>query len=79
MFGLLATGDARKYCPQASSFGKDLCIAARTDSGHVLSLAVGWALALLTGRSTIAIAGVCGAGKTQSLTFLLVWLAITTN
>ena len=51
----------------------------RTNNGHILSLAVGWTLALLTGRSTIAVAGVFGAGKTRSLTFLLAWLAITTN
>ena len=35
-------------------------------------------MALRTGRSTIAVA-VFGAGKTRSLTFLLAWLAITTN
>ena len=35
--------------------------------------------ALQSGRSTLAIAGVFGAGKTRSLTFLLAWFAITTN
>ena len=37
------------------------------------------ALALRSERSTLAIAGVFGAGKTRSLTFLLAWLAITTH
>ena len=36
-------------------------------------------MALRSGRSTIAVAGVFGAGKTRSLTFLLAWLAITPN
>ena len=79
MFGLLATGDTLRYCPQAAGFAKDLCTAARTDNGHILSLTLGWAMALLTGRSTIAVAGVFGAGKTRSLTYLFTWLAITTN
>ena len=30
-------------------------------------------------RSTLAVAGVFGADKTRSLTFLLVWLALTTH
>ena len=34
---------------------------------------------LQTGRSTLAVAGVFGAGKTRSLTFPLAWIAITTN
>ena len=42
-------------------------------------MAAGWSLALRSERSTIAVAGVFGAGKTRSLTFLLAWLAITTN
>ena len=32
-----------------------------------------------SGRSTLAVAGVFGAGKTRSLTFLLAWLALTTH
>ena len=36
-------------------------------------------LGLASGRSTLAVAGVFGAGKTRSLTFLLAWFAITTN
>ena len=45
---------------------------------HQPSVAFSLAAALQTGRSTLAVAGVC-AGKTRSLTFLLVWLALTTN
>ena len=37
------------------------------------------ALALRFGRSTLAAAGVFGASKTRSLTFLLAWLALTTH
>ena len=44
-----------------------------------MSVALSLAAALQTGRSTLAVAGVFGAGKTRSLTFLLVWLALTTN
>ena len=79
LFGLLATANTRRYCPQASGFGKQLRAAAGTDSAHVLSIALSLASALQTGLSTLAIAGVFGAGKTRSLTFLLAWFAITTN
>ena len=44
-----------------------------------MSVAFSLAAALQSGRSTLAVAGVFGAGKTRSLTFLLVWLALTTN
>ena len=54
-------------------------MAARTDSAHIMSVALSFSAALQTGRSTLAVAGVFGAGKTRSLTFLLVWLALTTN
>ena len=37
------------------------------------------ASSLRSGRSTLAVAGVFGAGKTRSLTFLLAWLALTTH
>ena len=79
LFGLLATANTTRYCPQATGFGKQLCTAAGTDSAHILSIALSLASALQTGRSTLAIAGVFGAGKTRSLTFLLAWFAITTN
>ena len=79
LFGLLATADTPRYCPQASGFGKQLCAAAGTDSAHIMSIALSMVAALQSGRSTLAIAGVFGAGKTRSLTFLLAWFAITTN
>ena len=37
------------------------------------------ASSLRSGRSTLAVAGGFGAGKTRSLTFLLAWLALTTH
>ena len=77
LFQLLTTGGTLMYCPQASDFAKAL--AARHDNGHIVSLAASLALALRSGRSTLAVAGVFGAGKTRSLTFLLAWLALTTH
>ena len=79
LFALLATGDTLTFCPQAAEFSNELCTAGRTDNGHIVSLAAGWSQALRSERSAIAIAGVFGAGKTRSLTFLLAWLAVTTN
>ena len=79
LFGLLATADTPRYCPQATGFGRQLCTAAGTDSAHILSIALSMVSALQSGRSTSAIAGVFGAGKTRSLTFLLAWFALTTN
>ena len=40
-----------------------LCMAARTDSAHIMSVALSLAAALQTGRSTLAVAGVFGAGE----------------
>ena len=77
LFGLLATANTPRYCPQACGFGQQLCAAAGTDSAHILSIALSLASALQTGRSTLAIAGVFGAGKTRSLTLLVAWFAIT--
>ena len=79
LFALLATGDTLTYCPQAAEFAKALGTASRTDNGHITSLAASLALALRSERSTLAVAGVFGAGKTRSLTFLLAWLALTTH
>ena len=79
LFGLLATANTPRYCPQATGFGQQLCAAAGTDSAHILSIALSIVSALQSGRSTLAVAGVFGAGKTRSLTFLLAWFAITTN
>ena len=79
LFGLLVTADTLRYCPQPPGFGQQLCSAAGTDSAHILSIALSMVSALQSGRSTLAIAGIFGAGKTRSLTFLLAWFAITTN
>ena len=66
LFQLLTTGGTLMYCPQASDFAKALGTAARHDNGHIVSLASSLALALRSGRSTLAVAGVFGAGKTSS-------------
>ena len=69
LFGLLATADTPRYCPQATGFGRQLCTAAGTDSAHILSIALSMVSALQSSRSTLAIAGVFGAGKNQ-ITYL---------
>ena len=69
LFQLLTSGNTMQYCPQASSFAVALGTAARQDNGHIVSMAASLALALRAGRSTLAVAGVFGAGKTRSLTF----------
>ena len=79
LFGLLASANTPRYCPQATGFGQQLYEAACTDSAHIFSIALSMVSALQSGRSTLAIAGVFGAGKTRSLTFLLAWFALTTN
>ena len=66
-FSRLITGDAPRYCPSATVLGMKLCKAARTDRAHIMSVAVSLAAALQTGRSTLAVAGVFGAGNTRSL------------
>ena len=79
LFQLLTSGNTMQHCPQAASFAVALGTAARQDNGHIVSMAASLALALRAGRSTLAVAGVSGAGKTRSLTFLLAWLALTTH
>ena len=79
LFQLLISGNTMQHCPQAASFAVALGTAARQDNGHIVSMASSLALALRSGRSTLAVAGVFGAGKTRSLTFLLAWLALTTH
>ena len=79
LFQLLTSGNTMQHCPQAASFAVALGTAARQDNGHIVSMASSLALALRSGRSTLAVAGVFGAGKTRSLTFLLAWLALTTH
>ena len=50
-----------QHCPQAASFAVALGTAARHDNGHTVSMAASLALALRSGRSTLAVAGVFGA------------------
>ena len=71
LFQLLTSGNTMQHCPQAASFAVALGTAARQDNGHIVSMASSLALALRSGRSTLAVAGVFGAGKTRSLTFRL--------
>ena len=72
-------GSTEQRCPHAAGFAVALGTAARQDNGHIVSMASSPALALRSGRSTLAVAGVFGAGKTRSLTFRLAWLALTTH
>ena len=76
LFALLATGDTLTYCPQAATSAKALSAAARTDNGHIASLASSGTGAAFRKVHTC---GVFGAGKTRSLTFPLAWLALTTH
>ena len=57
LFGLLATANTPRYCPQATGFGQQLCAAAGTDSARILSIALSIVSALQSGRSTLAVAG----------------------
>ena len=51
-----------------------LPLAAHGD-GHILTVSIALLLAILTGRFELCIAGVFGAGKTRSLTVLLIALS----
>ena len=65
LFALLITGDAPRYCPSATVLGMKLCMAARTDSAHIMSVASLGSCPL----------GVFGAEKTRSLaSFWFGWL-----
>ena len=78
LFQMLTSGNTMQHCLQAASFVVTLGTAARQDNGHIVSMASSLALALRSGRSTLAVADVFGAGKTRFLTFLLAWLALAT-
>ena len=64
-----------QHCPQAASFAVALGTAARHDNGHTVSMAASLALALRSGRSTLAV----GSLWCRQETFLLAWLALTTH
>ena len=77
----LPAADLQQYNAKLSPSSQLCCCprAARQDNGHIVSMAASLALALRAGRSILAVAGVFGAGKIRSLTFLLAWLALTTH
>ena len=78
LFGLLATANPRGIVPKPLASASN-CVPQLARSAHILSIALSIISAPQSGRSTLAVAGVFGAGKTRSLTFLLAWFAITTN
>ena len=61
-----------------SPFCKQLLHEATQDAGHLISTVAATCGCLATGRSSLALAGIFGAGKTTSMTFILMWLALTT-
>ena len=48
------------------------------DAGHLISTVAAICGCLATGRSSLALAGIFGAGKTTIMTLILMWLALTT-
>ena len=73
---LLATQDTSigSFVP----FSQQLSQEASQDAGHLVSTVAAICMCLLSGRSSLALAGIFGAGKTTSVTFVLMWLALTT-
>ena len=62
-----------------SPFCKQLLHEAMHDAAHLISTVAAIGRCLATGRrSSLALAGIFGAGKTTSMTFILMWLALTT-
>ena len=65
--------------PDLAPLAKHICETAATDSGHFVAVLSGVYLSLLTGRKALHIQGVFGAGKTRSVTLLMVWIAFSTE
>ena len=65
--------------PDLAPLAKHICETAATDSGHFVAVLSGVYLSLLTGRKALNIQGVFGAGKTRSVTLLMVWIAFSTD
>ena len=65
--------------PDLAPLAKHICETAATDSGHFVAVLSGVYLSLLTGRKALNIQGVFGAGKTRSVTLLMVWIAFSTE
>ena len=78
LFEMLVCGDFSKLTC-APQFARQLLQEARTDGGHLITIAVALLQAIRTERSTLAISGIFGAGKTTAVGFLLTWLILTTK
>ena len=65
--------------PDLAPLAKHICETAATDSGHFVAVLSGVYLSLLTGRKALNIQGIFGAGKTRSVTLLMVWIAFSTE
>lgn len=76
---LLVTERVEAYLPEAFTFGQQLLTNAREDTSHFVSTVLALILALRTNRSSLAAAGMFGAGKATAISYLLAWLALTTK
>eukprot|EP00438_Fugacium_kawagutii_P032632 Skav232017 [mRNA] locus=scaffold3320:112117:113151:+ [translate_table: standard] len=74
----LITGDIATHLPQAPSFAQQLLDLAQEDTGHLIASTSALIFALRAHRTSLAIAGVFGAGKTLTFTYLLAWLSLST-
>ena len=66
-------------CPALAPLAQHICETAATDSGHFVAVLSSVYLSLLTGRKALNIQGVFGAGKTRSVTLLMVWITFATD
>ena len=66
-------------CPALAPLAQHICETAATDSGHFVAVLSSVYLSLLTGRKALNIQGVFGAGKTRSVTLLMVWITFATE
>ena len=66
-------------CPALAPLAQHICETAATDSGHFVAVLSSVYLSLLTGRKALNIQDVFGAGKTRSVTLLMVWITFATD
>ena len=66
-------------CPALAPLAQHICETAATDSGHFVAVLSSVYLSLPTGRKALNIQGVFGAGKTRSVTLLMVWITFATD
>ena len=66
-------------CPALAPLAQHICETAATDSGHFVAVLSSVYLSLLSGRKALNIQGVFGAGKTRSVTLLMVWITFATD